>query len=83
MSGRIKMDNGIAKGAISITPSDTVEYNGFNVLYVGSDGDVAVVAKESDSIVVLKNVKGGTILPLFVKAVAATNTTATDLVLLS
>lgn len=81
--GRLKQSDEIATKVEAITPSDTVTYADFGVLYVGVGGDVAVSSKTTDDTpVVLKNVPDGTILPLYVSKVWATDTTATDIVLM-
>ena len=50
-----------------------------NALYVGSDGDVAVVFLAGGA-VVFKAVKAGTVLPVRAIRVNATDTNATDIV---
>jgi hypothetical protein len=68
------------RSAIAITKSDTVVYtpaNGgeINGLYVGGAGDVAVKTS-NDETVTFSAVPVGTILPITVKQVMSTNTTA-------
>lgn len=69
-----------AAAAEAITPSDTeeLEYT-TRALFVGQDGDVNVIFKSGDT-VVLRNLQGGVVYPLRVTAVLAAGTTATDLV---
>jgi hypothetical protein len=69
--------------ATSVTPSDSVDL-GFTArgLYVGSGGDVAVIPKNGSTAVTLRNVQSGTVLPVSVKRVLATGTTATQIVAL-
>lgn len=63
----------------AVTTSDTVfvDYYG---LYVGTGGDVAVKTSQGATAVTFKNVPTGTILPLRIVQVMATNTTASNLV---
>ena len=49
-------------------------------IFVGTGGDLSVILFEDSSAVLLKNIANGTLLPLRVKAVRATGTTAADLV---
>lgn len=70
----------------TITPSDTddIKYGSSNVeqsvgLYVGGSGDIQVMSSKGD-IVVFRNIIQGSFLPILVKRVYATNTTATDIV---
>lgn len=49
-------------------------------IYVGTGGDIALVAREKDEAVIFKNVASGTILPVIAVAVRMAGTTATDLV---
>lgn len=63
-----------------VTPSDTVPFaNGATgILYIGGTGNVVVVLA-NDQIVRIDGVQAGTILPVRVKQVRATNTTATNI----
>lgn len=51
-------------------------------LFVGTSGNVEVLAEGDTVAVVLKNVPSGTTLPIRVKAVRVASTTATDIVAL-
>ena len=64
--------------AKAITTSDSAD-NYFDSIYVGGDGNVAVITAGGDTIT-FQGVLGGTILPVKVKKVLATGTTATNLV---
>ena len=68
-----------AQEAFAITPSDTTEL-GYRGIYVGSAGNINVLPFSGSIPVLFKNVLAGTILPIQVKKVLATNTTATDLI---
>lgn len=75
----------LGQGFVSITPSDTVDVprdaNGDfpSALYVGVTGNVSVVGADGSS-AVLQNVAAGIPLPVRVRRVNATGTTATGLV---
>jgi len=65
----------------AITPSDSSTITPtLNGLYVGSGGDVALMLEQNSAAVTFSNVPSGSILPLRIKQVMATNTTATYLV---
>lgn len=70
-------NDGLASDAVAVTPSDTVE-NNFHGLYIGVTGDVAVKGIGGVA-VTFKAVPAGTILPIVVNRVMATNTTATNI----
>ena len=72
----------IAGSASAITPSDTVPFQGPVVVYVGGAGDMAVVTASGDE-VTLANVQAGSVIPLRIKQVKSTGTTATSLIALS
>lgn len=63
----------------AITPSDTASMGNCRAIYVGGDGNLALVDND-DNVVVFTGILAGTILPLAAKRVNATNTTATLLV---
>jgi len=65
--------------AAAITPDDVANLDALSFVYVGGDGNMAVVTKEGDT-VTFTAVVAGTILPLLVKRVNDTDTTATNLV---
>lgn len=68
-----------ASGAFAITPSDDTVIAA-RALYIGGDGDVALVSRTRDASVVLAGVPGGTILPIETVKVLLTGTTATGIV---
>ena len=69
--------------AVAVTPADSdlarVATRG---LYIGGNGDVAVVMAGGGSAVTFAGVAAGTILPIRVDRVNSTNTTATSIVAL-
>lgn len=74
-----------ANEAATITPSDTVDIatGPTRGVYVGVAGDVtAVMAGGSQATVLFKNVPTGVILPISVKRINATGTTATTMLAL-
>lgn len=70
-----------ARLAFGITPNDTVDLADVTkALYVGTGGDIALRAIDTDTDVILRNVVGGTVLAIRIAAIKATGTTASDLV---
>lgn len=66
----------------AITPSDSTDLSkNARALYVGSSGSVSVDFPDGSTIV-FYGVMGGTILPIRVKRVRATDTTATNIIAL-
>lgn len=65
----------------TVTPSDSTVLTGVRALWVGGAGTVNIVAVDDTSAVSL-TVPAGTLLPIFVKQVRATGTSATLLVAL-
>ena len=63
--------------AVAVTTSDTTEV-GYSGLYIGVTGDVAIKGIGGVA-VTFKAVPAGTILPIVVNRVMATNTTATNI----
>lgn len=66
-------------GAVSITPSNTVNLANPSVVYVGTTGNVRVLTAQGDD-VTFNNVPAGGVLPVQVIRVYSTSTTATNLV---
>lgn len=68
--------------AVAVTPSDTVAItpNPTRALYVGGGGNLAVLIGANT--VTFSGVQAGSILPICVTRVNATNTTATNIVAL-
>lgn len=74
-------DTVAAKGALTITPSDTTELKYVRGLYIGGTGDVAVVCADGSTVTFVA-VPAGSLLPVQVVQVLATGTTAGDIVAL-
>lgn len=73
---------GVAVGGAAVTPSDTVDLTfTARALWVGGAGDVKVNTANGDTIT-LVGVAAGSLLPVAVKRVFATLTTATSIVAL-
>jgi len=69
-----------ADNATEITPSDSTDLtNTARSLYVGAGGDVKVTTANGDT-VTFEEVQGGSILPVRVRRIFATGTTATSIV---
>ena len=73
-----------ARNVRAVTPhaSDNLPDGPCRSLYVGTEGDVALIASADDSAVTFVGVAAGTILPVAAKAVRVTGTTADDIVAL-
>ena len=71
-----------AHGAQAVTASDATVLPGARALWIGGDGNVAVRMSGNAAIVTFVGVAAGTILPIQVDKVMATNTTATDIIAL-
>tara|TARA_B110000503_G_scaffold141071_1_gene233570 strand:- start:621 stop:890 length:270 start_codon:yes stop_codon:yes gene_type:complete len=72
-----------ACNSASVTPSDESELAFLTRgLYVGVSGNVSVKLRDDATAVVFVGVAEGTILPLQVKQVMATNTTSTNIIAL-
>lgn len=68
-----------ASGAESVTPHDTNELTKVSrAIYVGGDGNLAVVMKNGDT-VTISGAIAGMILPIRVKQIKSTGTTATNI----
>lgn len=68
--------------AVAVTPHNTNELSYVSrALYVGTGGDIAVTMQDSGSVTFV-DVPTGTLLPIRVKIVKATGTTASDIVAL-
>lgn len=82
--------NAPADTGVAVTPNDGADLTTpARALFVGTGGNVAVIFAADQSsggagtAVTLKNVASGTILPIRVRRVMSTNTSATDIVALS
>lgn len=69
------------QNALAVTPSDSTDLARVGILYVGGAGNV-VVDTASGQTVTFTGVPAGTILPIQVKRVRATSTTATAILTL-
>lgn len=67
---------------VSITKSDATDLtsNKIRALWVGTGGDVAVIALNDTAAVTIPNVQSGTVLPIAVVKVMSANTTASGFV---
>lgn len=66
---------------VAITTSDTTVYSPpLRRIYVGTTGNVAILAQEDTDPVVFTTVPAGTFIPVVALKVMATDTTASDLV---
>lgn len=68
-----------ASSLTAITPSDSTDLSGTRGIYVGTAGNISIIAEDDITAVTLTNVPAGVVLPIFVKRVMAA-TTATGLV---
>lgn len=70
-----------AKLAFAISPDDTLELtSATKAIYVGTGGDLTVRSIDSDGDVIFRNVVSGSVLPIRLRSVRQTGTTASDLV---
>lgn len=74
-----KTADSCASNAFSITPADADMSTPARALYVGGAGNVAVVTTGGDSVTFV-GVAAGTVLPVSVRRVSSTGTTATSIV---
>lgn len=74
-----KTADSCASIAFAITPADSDLPTMARALYVGTGGNLAVTTTQ-DSTVTFYNVASGTVLPVSVKRVFSTGTTAADIV---
>lgn len=80
VAGDNQMDHP-AYNAEVVTPDNTTELtNVSRALYVGVGGDVSVQMAVTGTAIVFKNVPTGTILPIRIRRVNSTATTATNMV---
>ncbi len=70
-----------AVSLVSVTKSDSTVYSPpLRAVYVGTTGDVALLAANDSSPVTFTAVPAGTLLPVCAKKVMSTNTSASNLV---
>jgi len=74
-----KSADSCASTAFAITPADSVMTTQARALFIGTGGNLAVLTADGSS-VTFSNVAAGTILPVSVKQVSATNTTASNII---
>ena len=79
------MGNAFAQNSgkfVAVTPHDSTNLNGAPIgLYVGGGGDLVAVGRDSAAVTFV-GVAAGTVLPIAVKRVNSTSTTATSIVAL-
>lgn len=69
--------------AVAVTPHDvTVVPGPTRALWVGGAGNLTVVMKDDNASVLIENVPQGTLLPISVKLVMATGTSASKIIAL-
>ena len=81
-TNNVENTTGPAQYAAAVTPSDSANLSSIaRALYVGTSGNVAAVMPD-DSVVTFSGVQAGQVLPVRVKRVNSTNTTASNIVAL-
>lgn len=68
-------DSDPAIGAVAVTPGVTITPGNIRALYVGTPGDLVVTTSKNETATFV-NVQGGTVLPIRVRQVIASGTTA-------
>lgn len=82
MGGRVQKDVSSGFRFAAVTPHNSTNLPaGVRGVYVGTGGNMVAVDLD-DNAVTFSNIVGGTLLPLQVKRVNSTNTTASDIVAL-
>lgn len=72
-----------ATSSVAVTPNDSEELEYVTrALYIGVGGNLSVKLRDDSTAVIFVGVAEGTVLPLQVKQVMATGTTATNIVAL-
>lgn len=73
-------NDAICSDAVTVTPSDTTELN-LSGFYVGTTGNVSVITMGGDNstAVIFNSVPAGAIIPLAVRRIRATGTTASNI----
>jgi hypothetical protein len=80
---KIKTIDSVAEHAYAITPDDVDDLpRATRSVYVGGAGNISVVMASDDTTVAFINVAAGSVLPIRVKKVLSTDTTANNLVAL-
>ena len=70
-----------AQNAIAVTPSDTIDLTHASTLYIGGTGNIKVNT-EGGQTTTFTAIQKGTTLPVLVKRVWSTDTTATSIIAL-
>lgn len=76
------MSPGTYTNAAAVTPSDATILRGTVGLFIGGAGNLTVVMAEDGATVAFNGLTAGTLLPIRVKQVKSTGTTATAIVAL-
>lgn len=71
-----------AATGVSVTPSDDTTYQRVRGVYVGTSGNLAVTFPGEASAVTFESVPAGALLPIQAAKIMATDTTASNIVLL-
>jgi len=70
-----------AEACFAIIPDDVAELPvATKGIYIGGDGDVAIITLNNSAPVTFRNLLAGTVLDVRARAIMATGTTATDMV---
>lgn len=77
-SGNVVFSSGTR--AVTVTKSDTTDLGATKGIYVGSTGDLAVMMVGDTSAVTFAAVPTGTFLPISVRHVMSTNTSASSII---
>lgn len=85
MSDEFELDiNHVSDPAVDgvvITPSDTLTLTRIpKAIYVGTGGDISIIGSKGTTSFILKNVPSGSMLPIRVKQIKVTGTTASDII---
>jgi hypothetical protein len=81
VEGQVSVDKLQASSAFAITPSNTTDLSVVtSALYVGFTGNISVICSGDTEFVTFFNVPGGSFLPLHVKRVVSSGTTASGIV---
>ena len=71
-----------AAGAMEVTPNDELNLSKYaKTVYIGGDGDLRITTVDDD-VVTFTGMKGGSYLPVRVKRIWSTGTTATGIIAL-
>lgn len=69
-----------ALSGFTVTPHDANELPYITrAVFIGTGGDICCILKKDDTPILLKNIPDGTMLPLRIKKILATGTTAADM----